>query len=125
FSGTEAERVDAPSAYVTLTNGSENLGTYLVSLYLNGPQEVKVGDKAYLIELRFRRTYKPYSIQLLKFTHEKYTGTEVAKNFASRVRLIDPANHEDREVLIWMNHPLLYKGETLYQSGCKPSDQTT
>src|SRR5688572_10390098 len=43
--GTEGGRVDAPSAYVTLKKDTQSLGTYLVSLHVDGPQEFKVGDK--------------------------------------------------------------------------------
>ena len=33
------------------------------------------------------------------------------------VRLVDPSRNVDREVLIWMNHPLRYRGDTIYQQG--------
>jgi len=31
-------------------------------------------------------------------------------------------NHEDREVLIYMNNPLRYAGETFYQASFDPDD---
>ena len=40
--------------------------------------------------MRPARYYKPYSVTLQKFTHERYAGTEIPKNFASRITLIDP-----------------------------------
>ena len=115
--GADASKVNAPSAYVTLVspNGVE-LGTYLVSLWMQSPQDVEVDGKTYRIDLRFKRTYKPYSLTLIDFAHDKYTGTETPKNFSSRVRLRDPSRDVDREVLIWMNHPLRYAGETFYQA---------
>src|SRR5262249_6418939 len=57
--------------------------------------------------------------------HDRYEGTDIPKNFSSRVRLLDAANNVDREFLIWMNHPLRYNGETFYQSSFKPGDHTT
>ena len=75
--------------------------------------------------MRPARYYKPYSMTLRKFTHERYAGTEVAKNFASRVALIDPDRKENRDVLIYMNHPLRYRGETFYQSGFEKNDSAT
>ena len=84
-----------------------------------------VGDKTYYIQLRFKREYKPYSIQLIKFSYDRYTGTELDRNFSSRVRLIDPANHQDREVLIWMNHPLRYRSETFYQESFNTAETAT
>ena len=47
------------------------------------------------------------------------------KNFSSLIRLTDPKRNVDREVLIWMNHPLRYAGETFYQASFKPGDQTS
>jgi ABC-type transport system involved in cytochrome c biogenesis permease subunit len=122
--GTDS-RIDAPSAYISLFAGGQPLGRYLVSVLFDEPQEVKVAGRTYLIELRFKRFYKSYTIHLLEFSHDRYTGTEVAKNFSSAIRLVDPANNEDRPVLIKMNDPLRYRGETFYQSGFKPGDTTT
>ncbi len=62
------------------------------------------------------RYYKPYSIKLLAFNHDFYPGTDIPKNFSSRIHLTDPATGEDRDVLIYMNNPLRYHGET-YLSG--------
>ena len=116
--GADAMKVDHPSVFVTLISphGIE-LGTYLVSLFLDAPQPVEVDGKTYLIDLRWKRAYKHYSLTLIDFAHDKYTGTQTPKNFSSRVRLRDPSRSVDREVLIWMNHPLRYAGETFYQSG--------
>ena len=75
--------------------------------------------------LRPARYYKPYSVTLQKFTHEKYAGTEIPKNFSSKVTLIDPERSVDRDVLIYMNHPLRYRGETFYQAGFQPDDSAT
>jgi ABC-type transport system involved in cytochrome c biogenesis permease subunit len=114
----EASKVDAPSAFVTLTaTDGRNLGTYLASTWMNQPQQIELDGKGYQLDLRWRRFYKPYSITLLDFKHDRYTGTNTPRNFSSRVRLVDPSRNEDREVLIWMNHPLRYAGETFYQSG--------
>ncbi len=116
--GVDADqRMDAPSAYVSLKNKStgKDIGTYLVS-YLLRPQTLEVNGRQYTIELRPRRDYKPYSLTLIEFRFDRYLGTEMAKNFSSRVRLRDPERGEDREVLISMNEPLRYRGETFYQS---------
>jgi hypothetical protein len=75
--------------------------------------------------LRYRRIYKPYSVQLIDFQHDRYMGTDTPRNFSSLVRLIDPAHNEDREALIYMNHPLRYRGETFYQASYKSGDTGT
>lgn len=122
--GTEGDRTDIASAYVTLRAGGQDLGRYLVSEHLE-PERVSFNGKTYLLDLRPQRIYKPYSITLLHFSHDRYLGTDEAKNFASRIRLVDPGRHVDREVLIWMNHPLRYAGETFYQQRFMPEDKGT
>lgn len=123
--GVEGQTIDLPSAYVTLSRDGTDLGTWLVSLYLEDPQPVSVAGKTYGIALRFKRNYKPYTMHLIDFKHDKFIGTDKARNFSSLVRLVDPTNNEDRQVLIWMNHPLRYAGETFYQSAFKPGDTGT
>ena len=53
------------------------------------------------------------------------TGTEMARNFSSEVQLVDEGRNVDREVLIYMNHPLRHAGETFYQSSYLTDDSGT
>ena len=115
--GSEASQVDMPAAYVTLSAGGKPLGTYLLSVGPDRPQTVEVDGKAYQIALRFRRYYRPFSLHLKDFAFDRYPGTNVPRNYSSDARLIDPSKGVDRDVLIWMNHPLRYGGETFFQSG--------
>jgi hypothetical protein len=39
--------------------------------------------------------------------------------------LIDPEREVNRNVLIYMNHPLRYRGETYYQAGFEKDDRTS
>ena len=78
-----------------------------------------------MVTLRPARYYKPYSVTLQKFTHEKYAGTEIPRNFSSKVTLIDSERSVNRNALIYMNHPLRYRGETFYQAGFQPDDSAT
>lgn len=123
--GVDGATVDIPSAYVRLTKAGRPLGSYLVSVHFSEPQEVVVDGKAYDVELRFKRTYKPYTIHLIDFRHEKFVGTDKPRNFSSLVRVQDPSRGVDRQVLIYMNHPLRYHGETFYQSAFKQGDVGT
>jgi len=84
---------------------------------LSQPQEIAYQGHTYQISLRPTRYYKPFSIQLLKFSHDLYRGTDIPKNFSSDVRVIRPDKNEDRKVSIYMNSPLRYSGETFYQAG--------
>src|SRR5581483_180941 len=128
--GAGSERADIPSVRVRfLKKGTgEPLGTHLLSLYFDWnvtkrtpnfrfpPQRLQVGDKSYTVELRPKRVYKPYSLHLIKFHHDKYIGSDTPRNYSSDVRLIDPTRNENRELKISMNEPLRYGGETFYQA---------
>ncbi|GMQ80255.1 MAG: cytochrome c biogenesis protein CcsA [Planctomycetia bacterium] len=127
-SGTD-NKVNLPSAYVEFRqkDGSGPLGTYLVGLLLSyeGVSERVVADgKRYDVNLRYKRTYKSYSMRLIDFRFDKYIGTSKAKNFSSDLQLLDPAQNVNRQVKIWMNNPLRYAGETFYQSGFEPASAT-
>ena len=98
----------------------------LSRMFMALPSRISVGDtpsqKTYTIGLRYQRIYKPYTITLLAFEHKKYAGTNTPKDFASTVRLQDPETGDDREVRIWMNHPLRHRGETFYQQSTLGSE---
>ena len=102
-----------------------SLGTWLVSDALGAPQTFSCAGRTWQLVMRPARYYKPYSVTLQKFTHERYAGTEIPKNFASRITLIDPERAVDRDVLIYMNHPLRYRGETFYQAGFQKDDSAS
>ena len=108
-----------PFAYIELLKNGESLGTWLVSpwmgLFKMAPQDVTVDGKKYRAEFRFERYYKPFAVKLLKATHEVYAGTDIPKNFKSRIRILDSTTNEAREVDIYMHHPLRYAGSTFYQ----------
>jgi ResB-like family protein len=112
---------------VDLASGrtQESLGTWLVSDALGAPQTFSWMNRTWQLALRPARYYKPYSVTLQKFTHERYAGTEIPKNFASRVTLIDPERSTNRDALIYMNHPLRYRGDTFYQAGFQKDDSAT
>lgn len=123
--GVDGSQSDAPAAYVRLHRDGETLGTWMLSAQLMDAQVVEVGGKEYGLTLRYRRNYKPFTLHLLEFNHDKFVGTEVARNFSSRVRLVDEARGTDREVVIWMNNPLRYAGHTFYQASYKPDGSGT
>src|SRR5271170_7067635 len=82
---------------------------------LTQPQFIQVGGKKFTFALRPERVYHPFSLTLLKATHTIYPGTDIPKDFRSRVQLQNPQSGENREVEISMNHPLRYAGLTFYQ----------
>ena len=110
------------SALVEFKKGADSLGTWLVSTGLGAPQSVAADGREYRLALRPRRHYYPFSIHLKDFTHDVYPGTDIPKNFSSLVRLTDAETGEDRDALIYMNHPLRYRGLTFFQASFGKGD---
>jgi hypothetical protein len=82
---------------------------------LTQPQFIFARGKKFTFALRPAQVHFPFSLTLLKATHTVYEGTDIPKDFRSRVRLQNPQTGENREVEISMNHPLRYAGLTFYQ----------
>lgn len=123
---TAMDRRDLGSAFIELIDAKgSSLGIWLLSNALKEAQAFEIGEKPWKMAIRQRRLYHPFSLRLLDFTHEKYLGTAIPKDFSSRVRIKNESKHEDRETLIYMNHPLRYEGLTFYQSGFDNDDQTS
>lgn len=139
------EEKNIPTAIIELKRSEASLGTWVVSDWtsdtslvesmrnsymqqgmgaemtktiiddLTRPQTVDINNQTYSFTLRPTRFYHPFSLTLLKATHTVYPGTDIPKDFRSRVRLVNPVSGENREVEIYMNHPLRYEGLTFYQ----------
>jgi len=137
---------DKPTALVEIIGDKGSLGEWAASTWLtrypwpeslrsafgkllgsalDEPQTFDYNGKHYEIALRPVRYYKPYQITLLDFSHDKYAGTELPKNFSSNVHLSNVGKGEERDVLIYMNNPLRYEGETFFQAGFLPGDKGT
>ncbi len=82
---------------------------------LTSPQTFFANGKTFSVALRPARQYFPFALTLLKATHTVYEGTDIPKDFRSRVQLQNPKTQENREVEIFMNAPLRYAGLTFYQ----------
>jgi hypothetical protein len=122
---TSLDERDVPSAVIEILTPQGSIGTWLVSEFIAEPQTFSWDNRTYQVALRPRREYKPFSLQLLKFQHDVYAGTDIPKNFSSRVVLNRPDTGEKREVLVYMNNPLRYAGETYYQSGFDQDNRGT
>ncbi len=125
-SGVTGSMVDVASAVVSFTDTDGNaLGTFLVSGNLEDPntpfkplrQSFTLRDGTTLdTVLRFRRHYKPYTLELVDFRHDLYPGTQTPRNFSSDVLLRDNVHGVERAVHIKMNEPMRYRGETFFQA---------
>ena len=139
LSGTSGleNKVNQPSAYVELLDktSGDSLGVWLVSCaglpitmerLVDFPEQaVLANESEYRIALRFKRYYKNYSLTLKDFRFDRYVGTQTAKNYSSDLILRDPENGVEREVRVWMNNPLRYAGDTIYQSSYDATTEQT
>ncbi|MEX2285824.1 MAG: cytochrome c biogenesis protein CcsA [Planctomycetaceae bacterium] len=130
-SGTDPESpVDLPSLYVRFSDKQTgaSLGTRLLNLIFtearDKPEKVTVGDKTYDVALRFKRSYKPYSVRVLDVRKDDYLGTSTVRNYSSEIRLVDQSRNVDFKRIIWMNNPLRFAGETFYQQNYSFDPQT-
>jgi len=82
---------------------------------LVAPQAVEFGGRKFTFTMRPTRVKHHFSLTLLKATHTTYPGTDIPKDFRSRVHIDNPQSGEKRDVEISMNHPLRYGGYTYYQ----------
>ena len=118
----EMDKVNLPYAVLELIRSGTSLGTWLVSPWLD-EQPVKIGDQTWRTSFRSERYYEPFSLTLLRATHEVYPGTDTPKNFQSRVEINHHATGEKRETDIYMNNPLRYGGLTFYQYQMPPDEK--
>ncbi len=110
----EDER-NLPAADIELVGPEGSLGTFFVSTELPMPQHFDYAGRSWKIILRVKRAYTPYAVTLQKVTNDIFPGSDIPKNFASRVRLQSEDGRDNREVVIYMNNPLRYRGLTYFQ----------
>ena len=128
--GGGSSQPNVASAYVRLVakDGGADLGTFLVSQWLNDFSQlnlttvadecdsVAAADSTWRLQLRFRREYKPYSVSLTDVRRINYSASETPRDYSSYVTFTDTATKAEQQGRIWMNNPVRYRGETFYQS---------
>ncbi|HVJ66460.1 MAG TPA: cytochrome c biogenesis protein ResB, partial [Caulifigura sp.] len=117
--------VDLPGLYVKLTDkkSGADLGTWMAHVF-EDPQTVTVDGKKYELQLRFGRTYLPFSIKLIDVAKDDYLGTQKTRNYSSDIALNDPEKNGEQKLKVWMNNPLRYRGRTFYQSGYQRDERS-
>lgn len=117
--------------YKSFRAGSKGeLGTLLVDVtYDNKTKTAKIEGGAGWIEpptvLRFDNVEialswgskvieLPFSLKLVDFQLERYAGSKSPSSYASEIEVID--HEKSLPYRIFMNHPLIYKGYTFFQS---------
>ena len=85
----ENER-NMPTAAVSVWRGERHVGSWNLAAGFPRPVSFEAGGKNYQNRTGTQRFYKPFAIQLIQFSHDRYAGTDIPKNFSSRIRLLDP-----------------------------------
>jgi hypothetical protein len=123
---TAADRRDLTTAFVEIIpDGGKPQGRWLLSNAFKGDQTFEAAGRPWKMSIRPRRLYHPFSIKLIDFSHDRYLGTNVPKNYSSKIKILNPENGENREDLIYMNHPLRYGGLTFYQASFDNNNTTS
>jgi hypothetical protein len=107
-----------PALVAAVRSGYMQMGATMaqkIAGQLVAPQSIVVDGQKYTFTMRPARVIHPFTLTLLKATHTVYPGTDIPKDFRSRVQIDNKQTGEQREVEISMNHPLRYGGFTFYQ----------
>ncbi len=116
------------TAIIEIKSQNENSSSWIVSNVFEGQlpsQTFEMNGETFLISMRYKRKYFPFFMHLEDFTHDRYEGTDIPKNFSSKVRLEYDDGSKSRETLIYMNHPLRHEGHTFYQASFSKDDRSS
>jgi len=93
---------------------------------MHGSVELQLaGTKPMTVEYRPMERILPFTVKLLDFRKTEYPGTDMAAGFESDVELTDSQRGIILIRKISMNHPLKYRGYSLFQSSYVPGDPET
>ncbi len=67
----------------------------------------------------------PFSLKLRDFQLERYAGSDSPSSFASEITLVDRERNVNRDVRIFMNNTLKYRGYRFYQSSYDQDEEGT
>ena len=124
-----AEGVNFSYAVFELLDQSKSLGTWTAVAHPAGNsrwelihpklaglsfQPIRHDGRLWGMELRAKREYLPFSIELLGIENEFYQGTDIPHNFESHINL-NLESGQKRKALVYMNTPLRHAGKTFYQ----------
>ena len=87
--------------------------------------EVPLGDETLKLAYGAQAISVPFELYLKDFQLERYPGSDSPSSFASEVVLIDEDEGVERDVRIFMNNTLLYKGYKFFQSSYDQDEKGT
>ncbi|MCW0483445.1 c-type cytochrome biogenesis protein CcsB [Gaoshiqia sediminis] len=80
------------------------------------PVTYSIGNTPVKLTFGSEPIYLPFELHLKDFQLDRYIGSESPSSFASEIKLTDPERGVDRDVRIFMNNTLKYRGYRFYQS---------
>ncbi|MGQ7870068.1 c-type cytochrome biogenesis protein CcsB [Sunxiuqinia sp. sy24] len=83
---------------------------------LGDPVTYMVGNTPVKLTYGSQPVKLPFRLKLKDFQLERYIGSESPSSFASEIQLIDDERNVQRDVRIFMNNTLKYRGFRFYQS---------
>ena len=89
------------------------------------PLAVNVGNSTLEITYGADPIYLPFALQLTDFQMEKYPGSMSPSSFASELVLIDKERNVNRNVRVFMNNTLNYRGYKFFQSSYDQDESGT
>lgn len=111
---------------------AESINAVKMEIELNGQKEVitafgnagmqaegvnfELGGYRGMLSYGSKNIILPFSLHLRDFEMERYPGSSSPASYASEVTLIDDAAGINRDVRVYMNHVLDYKGYRFFQS---------
>ena len=86
---------------------------------------INIGNSNLQLSYGAEPIYLPFTLQLTKFEMEKYPGSMSPSSFASELILKDGERNVNRNVRIFMNNTLTYRGYKFFQSSYDQDEQGT
>lgn len=117
-----SHEVHAEAVHLIGREGEQTAETWLS---LRGSAQLDLGREPLLVEYRPAQRPLPFTVKLLDFRKIDYPGTQMAAGFESDVELTDTQRGIILMRTIRMNHPLRYRGFSLYQASYIPGAPLT
>ncbi|MFN8357069.1 MAG: cytochrome c biogenesis protein CcsA [Spirosomataceae bacterium] len=89
------------------------------------PTILEFGDVSMAVSYGSAIETLPFSLLCKDFILERYAGTDNPSSYASEVKLIDTQDNVNKDVRIFMNNILDYKGYRFFQSSYDPDELGT
>lgn len=122
-----APKGKAATLYLNVSYGGESQNVMVEggSGWLEPPAQLHLGDLDIDIAWGSKVVELPFALKLVNFQLERYPGSMSPSSYASQIEVHDTASQQTTAYRIFMNHPLIYKGYTFFQSSYDEDEKGT